>query len=212
MIRPFLLINGHFMDADSGKIEPAPKLSRRAVLRLAAATFIGGVAGVGTTAMITRLGASDPPAYRFFTLPEAELVIAICEQLIPADDTPGATETGAIGYIDRQLCGLFANHQSTYRRGLEAFRQTCLKTTSQAFPDLETSKKIEILTAVEAGKVPKELWGDPSPQEFFNLILAHTMQGFYGSPRHGGNRHYASYRMLGLAYPQFVGQNRYRKT
>ena len=25
-------------------------------------------------------------------------------------------------------------------------------------------------------------------KEFFDLILAHTMQGFYGDPRHGGNR------------------------
>jgi len=34
------------------------------------------------------------------------------------------------------------------------------------------------------------------------------MQGFYGNPRHGGNRDYASYRMLGLDYPQLVGQDR----
>ena len=38
------------------------------------------------------------------------------------------------------------------------------------------------------------------------------MQGFYGSPRHGGNRNYASYRMLGLEYPPVLGQNRYRET
>ena len=35
------------------------------------------------------------------------------------------------------------------------------------------------------------------------------MQGFYGSPRHGGNKDYASYRMLGLDYPNIIGQNRY---
>jgi gluconate 2-dehydrogenase gamma chain len=40
-------------------------------------------------------------------------------------------------------------------------------------------------------------------------VLDHTRQGFYGSPRHGGNRDYASYRMLGLAYPNLIGQNRY---
>ena len=35
------------------------------------------------------------------------------------------------------------------------------------------------------------------------------MQGFYGSPRHGGNKDYVSYRMLGLEYPDIIGQNRY---
>jgi gluconate 2-dehydrogenase gamma chain len=37
------------------------------------------------------------------------------------------------------------------------------------------------------------------------------MQGFYGSPRHGGNRNYVSYKMLGLEYPVVMGQNRYSK-
>ena len=38
------------------------------------------------------------------------------------------------------------------------------------------------------------------------------MQGFYGSPRHGGNRNYVSYKMLGLEYPRVIGQNRYPVT
>jgi gluconate 2-dehydrogenase gamma chain len=38
------------------------------------------------------------------------------------------------------------------------------------------------------------------------------MQGFYGSPRHGGNRDYLSYRMLGIDYPQVIGRNRPRRT
>ena len=43
------------------------------------------------------------------------------------------------------------------------------------------------------------------------MIRDHTMQGFYGSPRHGGNKGYASYKMLGLEYPRVIGQNRYAK-
>jgi gluconate 2-dehydrogenase gamma chain len=35
------------------------------------------------------------------------------------------------------------------------------------------------------------------------------MQGFYGSPRHGGNRDYVSYKMMKLDYPHVIGQNRY---
>ncbi len=34
------------------------------------------------------------------------------------------------------------------------------------------------------------------------------MQGFYGSPQHGGNRGYASFKMLNLEYPHGVIQKR----
>jgi len=37
------------------------------------------------------------------------------------------------------------------------------------------------------------------------------MQGYYGSPRHGGNKDNMSYKMLKLDYPVVIGQNRYNK-
>jgi len=36
------------------------------------------------------------------------------------------------------------------------------------------------------------------------------MQGFYGSPRHGGNKNNVSYKMMRLDYPVIIGQNRYK--
>jgi gluconate 2-dehydrogenase gamma chain len=35
------------------------------------------------------------------------------------------------------------------------------------------------------------------------------MQGFYGDPRHGGNREGVSWKMLGLPYPPIRGRLRY---
>lgn len=186
-------------------------LSRRTVLKLGLVGVIGAAVGAGSTAAIARLGRSMQPRYRFFTDSEAGLLIDICEQIIPRDDVPGATDTGAIHYIDLQLCGALARHQRTYRRGLESFRKTCLQKYNASFQELAPSAKLEALRSIEKGEAPKALWDDPSARAFFNLVLSHTMQSFYGSPRHGGNRDYASYRMLGLNYPQVVGQNRYRK-
>jgi len=188
-----------------------PAISRRAALKLGLVGVLGAAVGAGSTAVIARLGRAARPRYRFFTDAEANLLIDICEQIIPRDDVPGATDTGAIRYIDRQLCGPLSRHQRAYRRGLESFRKTCLRTYKASFQELAPSLKIEALRSIERGEAPKELWDDPPAKGFFNLVLAHTMQSFYGSPRHGGNRDYASYRMLGLDYPQIVGQNRYRK-
>ena len=53
--------------------------------------------------------------------------------------------------------------------------------------------------------------GDLAQARFFNLVIRHSMQGFYGAPRHGGNRNYMSYRMMGLDFPLVVGRNHYEQ-
>jgi gluconate 2-dehydrogenase gamma chain len=62
---------------------------------------------------------------------------------------------------------------------------------------------------MEEGNLPGELWDDVDQQQFFRLVISHTMQGFYGAPRHGGNKNYMSYRMMGLDFPLVVGRNHY---
>jgi len=184
-------------------------MTRRTAVKLALAGTFGIAAGAGATAGLAQWIRTPPAPYQFFSENEAGLLIPICEQIIPADDTPGATEAGVIYYIDRQLTGALSRHQQAYRLGLESFRQTCLQVYKTPFEKLPFDGQTEALRLMESGKVPQELWGDRRSQEFFNLVLDHTRQGFYGSPRHGGNRDYASYRMIGLAYPNLIGQNRY---
>ncbi len=41
------------------------------------------------------------------------------------------------------------------------------------------------------------------------MVLDHCMQGFYGSPRHGGNKDYASWRMLGVPVSPVRGRQHY---
>jgi gluconate 2-dehydrogenase gamma chain len=183
-------------------------VSRRTVLKLAAVGALGAAVGAGTSAGVTHWGRSQAPApFRFFSEGEARLLTAICEQIIPRDDTPGATDAGVIYYIDRQISGPLARCQQSYRQGLAAFGQTCLQGYKTPFEELAFERQTDALRLIEAGGAPKELWGDLSQQAFFGLVLDHTRQGFYGSPRHGGNRNYVSYRMLGLAYPNLMAQN-----
>jgi gluconate 2-dehydrogenase gamma chain len=184
-------------------------VSRRTVLKLVAVVALGAAVGVGASAGITHWGRTAPPPYRFFSEAEAKLLIAICEQIISRDDTPGATDAGVIYYIDRQISGPLARHQQSYRLGLVSFRKTCLQVYKTPFEELAFEQQTDALRLIEEDNAPNELWGDPSQKAFFDLVLDHTRQGFYGSPRHGGNRDYASYRMLGLAYPNLIGQNRY---
>jgi gluconate 2-dehydrogenase gamma chain len=40
-------------------------------------------------------------------------------------------------------------------------------------------------------------------------LRRHTMQGYYGSPRHGGNKDAVSWRMLNLSEPMLRGRAQY---
>jgi gluconate 2-dehydrogenase gamma chain len=185
-------------------------LTRREAVKLALIGVAGVAAGVGVTSFV---GSRRRPvrAHRFFRDDEAALLTAVCAQLIPADDAPGAADTGAVVFIDRQLLGRHRRHQGTYRQGLAALARTAEQLHGRPFGELPSEQQIALLQALEGGRVPQELWTDPRAPAFFNVVLAHTMQSFYGSPRHGGNRNHASQRMLGIDHPAIAGQNRYPK-
>ncbi len=126
------------------------------------------------------------------------MVEAITEQLIPAGDEPGAKEAGVVYYIDLQLSKRFKKHRKAYSEGLAGVDAASLKAFSKRFVELTSEQQIEVLNAVEEHAGP-----------FFQLILAHTRQGFYGDPRHGGNRNMVSWKMVGLPYPPVRGRQQY---
>lgn len=146
--------------------------------------------------------------YRFFTLNEAKCVIALCEQIIPAGEGyGGATEAGVIFYIDRQLPGYFNVHAATYRNSLKKLQTHCNNKFGKLFPDLSSDQQLDIMKMMERNTIDSAEWEKPSV--FFQMLRLHTMQGFYGSPIHGGNKDYMSFDMLKLEYPLNIGQNRY---
>jgi gluconate 2-dehydrogenase gamma chain len=147
--------------------------------------------------------------WRFFHEEEIGLLDAIVEQIIPTDDFPGGKWANVSNFIDKQLDSYYINHQAAYRDGLAAFEKTVIQLRSKKFEELPFAEQTAILEKMEAGDFPGEYWKDHSSAGFFDMIRQHSMQGFYGSPVHGGNREYISYHMLGLDYPNVIGQNRY---
>jgi len=178
-------------------------LPRRKFIQLSAV----GVGSLLLFPMCARKPASS--VWRFFTEAEANLVIGIAEQFIPADKDPGATYANVVNFIDKQLVGPYTRFQDQYRTGLACFTQSCNALYGVPFFSLEWKQQTIFLEQMENGNLPKELWGESNQSLFFSRLLDHTMQGFYGSPRHGGNRDYMSYKMMKLDYPHVIGQNRY---
>jgi gluconate 2-dehydrogenase gamma chain len=161
--------------------------------------------------------------WHFFKAEEATVLESIIEQIIPTDEWPGAKSAGVAVFIDRQLTGPYTRFRDTYRNGLAAVTSSCMELFSKPFQNLSFDEQTDFLKAMEFGKTAflqkdgslgntaNPVWKDELDKTFFSLVRDHSMQGFYGSPRHGGNQNYISYRMIGLDYPLIIGQNRYKK-
>ncbi len=141
--------------------------------------------------------------WRFFSMEEARTMEALCGHIVPEDQDPGAVRGGAVVFIDRQLTLFYKPLQQTYREGIAAVDRESAAFAGRAFAELAPEMQIAVIHRIEQ---------NASLKPFFDLLVAHTMQGFYGDPRHGGNRDRASWKMLGVAYPPVRGRLRYDLT
>ncbi|HVO99077.1 MAG TPA: gluconate 2-dehydrogenase subunit 3 family protein [Bryobacteraceae bacterium] len=121
------------------------------------------------------------PEFVFFTPAQATLVKLIAEQIIPADEDPGATDAGVVYYIDGQLIGPLAPFAPLYRDALPDF---------EPMRTMSFSAQTEFLKSIEKRS--------DAAARLFAVMVDHTMQGFYGSPADGGNRNQVSWKMLGI--------------
>jgi gluconate 2-dehydrogenase gamma chain len=153
-----------------------------------------GIAATAAGSLVCCGRTGGGPYWRFFTAAEARTVDAIAEQIIPADTDPGASQAGVVNFIDLQLTKRYRKHRDAYRKGIAAV-DAVSKRFGKPFAEQTPEQKFEVLTEIAE-----------KDGEFFALIRAHTMQGYYGDPRHGGNRDEVSWKMLGLPSPPVRGR------
>ncbi len=149
------------------------------------------------------------PSSRHYILTseEAEILDALADQIIPPDDFYGGKEAGVTNYIDRQLAGFYGEHLPMYRACLKGLDETCRKIYGKTFTALDPGTGFQFLKDIESGKYNEADWQGHRPSAFFGMLRDHCLQGYYGSPRHGGNKNYVSYRMMRLDYPLIIGRN-----
>lgn len=141
-------------------------------------------------------GAPAATALETLTAVEAETLGAIAARLIPTDaNGPGATEAGAMQYIDRALGGALASFRETYRAGLAALDRYAQSAKGSAFARLSAADQDAVLRDVERNAAT----GFSQSSAFFNLVLAHTLQGTFCDPYYGGNANFAGWDLIG--YP-----------
>lgn len=122
---------------------------------------------------------------------ERKLLDMLCEQIIPSDEFAGATDAGVVNYIELQLQGPLKRFEKYYHAGLQALAAT-------EFATLDADRQTEFLRRMEKGEIRNPEWKLQSAGSFFQMVVDHSMQGFYGDPKHGGNKDAVSWKMLGL--------------
>jgi gluconate 2-dehydrogenase gamma chain len=125
--------------------------------------------------------APAPGPLKFFTPDQAREIESVAAQIIPADDTGGAREAGVIRFIDLNLAEFETDAQSAYRDGLKLLSEK----SSGRFSDLPSARQIEVLRGIEK-------------TEFFGMIRAHTLVGFFSHPKYGGNQDHMGWKLIGF--------------
>ena len=139
--------------------------------------------------------------YEFLSDSQARTLAVICDEIIPADDYPSASQAGVLDFIDRQLVRHNRRHQQSYLSALAKADALSRGICGSGLADAPPDRQHDVVVALEQ-----------QATDFFELIRNHTMEGFYGSPRHGGNRDAVSWRMLGLPDPPPLGRAQYDLT
>ena len=118
---------------------------------------------------------------------EAVELSAIVDQIIPADETPGASETGVVYFIDVALGSFMSDAAPTLRQGLEEIRQKIVSAypESTGFSELSFEQQTEILKSVE-------------DTPMFEKLHFMTLCGMFCLPAYAGNRENAGWDLIGF--------------
>jgi hypothetical protein len=136
--------------------------------------------------------------FLFFTPHQRHTIAAATARLFPSDALgPGAPEAGVVVYIDRALAGHDAHLRAAYHSGVAWLDREAAARGGDAFWRCAEAIQDEVLRAVEEAcrVMPRPAFGQP----FFDALLAHTYEGMFADPLHGGNKDMAGWKLLG--YP-----------
>jgi hypothetical protein len=140
-------------------------------------------------------------AFAFFTRDEAQTVEALTQRIFPDDDLgPGARQAGVLVYIDRALSGAEENRQHLYRSGIRELDRIAHGRFGRAFADCAPADQDSLIAAMAGDALPDFVAA--GALAFFEVLRAHTIEGMFSDPAHGGNRDFAGWKLLGYWGPQ----------
>jgi gluconate 2-dehydrogenase gamma chain len=128
-----------------------------------------------------------PTSFEVLTAAEAADVEAMANQIVPGGATPGARDAKVIYFIDRSLGSFWASELPAFRKGFEDFQKTYAAHSTSATPFSAASDARQVAFLHQVEDTP-----------FFNTVRRLTLLGLSASPKYGGNRDKAGWKLLGF--------------
>lgn len=168
------------------------ELSRRALLSALASSAAARTCGlVSLPLLLTAAGQAQAAHHEHKPLStlgveEAEELAAIAARILPTDATPGATEAGAIYFMDTVLGSSRSELLDPVREGLVALQASTMAAYAvPRFSMLDSSQQDTLLQAIET-------------TEFFAMLRFLTLAGSFSLPEYGGNRDHIGWELIGF--------------
>lgn len=169
-----------------------PRNSRRNFLKSSGSVFGASWLAVNMPLMVS---ASETAAknkasgadFKNISIEESVELSALVNQIIPPDETPGASEIGVVFFIDVALGGFMSAKAAILRQGLEEIRQK----TKSVYPD---SSRFSELSFEQQTGVLKSIEDTPA----FEVMRFMTLCGMFCLPSYAGNRENAGWELIGF--------------
>ncbi|HET6565393.1 MAG TPA: gluconate 2-dehydrogenase subunit 3 family protein [Xanthomonadales bacterium] len=118
---------------------------------------------------------------------EARTLAALVDQVFPPDEdpaSPGASELGAVQFIDAAIGGFMARAAALLHSGLADLDGRATSKQGAVFADLGFEQQTELVRQIEN-------------TAFFGTTHFLTLLGLFAMPRYGGNSDGGAWKMIG---------------
>lgn len=126
------------------------------------------------------------------------VMVAIADRLLPADASgPGAKDVDVAAFFDKVMKDdRLGTIHPLLKRGCAFLMKAAHAEANAGFAALDAAAQDDLLLRLSENKMRPDGFQGPT---FVRVMLALTLEGYLGDPRHGGNKGGLGWRTLGFS-------------
>lgn len=185
------------MADDDAQTPPLGGLDRRTLLAGAMAT-VGGLGLACTREQAAPPSAPAPAPADHATETFVPVLAALAARLVPSDERgPGAADVDIAAFFRTAFADpRLSTVHPLLKRGCAFVMQLARSEMKEAFISLPPTVQDEIIGRLVDNAVRPNGFSAPT---FIRVVMALTLEGFLGDPRHGGNKDGLGWRAVGFS-------------
>jgi gluconate 2-dehydrogenase gamma chain len=135
----------------------------------------------------SNLEAGSP--WQNLTTAEADGFTALVDQIIPPDESPGASEIGVVHFLDEALNNVFKAHDELLKKGLSDLE-------SRTRARFGASARFSLLAFDDQTGLLRDI----DSTDMFKVMVEITQLGMFALPEYGGNKDHKGWELIGFEH------------